>query len=930
MTAGAFFYQLFIAPLELLLESVYGIAMNILSQQGFAIFLMSMVMNILLLPLYNQADAIQAKERDIEKKMEPWVKHIRKTFKGDERFMMQQTYYRQNHYKPYYTLRSSLPLALQIPFFIAAYHFLSNLTELKYAALGPIQNLGAPDSLLTIGAVTLNLLPILMTVINIISSTIYTKGAPLKDKITLYGMALIFLVLLYDSPAGLVFYWTLNNLFSLVKNLFYRLKNPGRIIRVVTAVLGGVLLVFGIFFFQPESVNLKILVIALGLLLELPLVMNIIGKKPSPSFLSGKPNYKLFLCCGIILAVLTGVLIPSAVISSSPEEFIQLADFYSPLRHVLNASLFAVGTFIIWFGIFYYLMNSRAKKIFEVLIWIIAGCAIANYMFFGTNLGMLTKNLAFTGEAFQTISRRQIAKNLLVILAIAVLFTLLFSKKERLVHYVCYVLILAVACLSAVNVHRIQRVMPGLRATVDKMQQQEEKASIRLSKNGKNVVVMMMDRAISSYIPYMFQEKPGLKKQFDGFTWYPNTVSFGWHTNVGGPPLFGGYEYTPEEINKREQETLAEKHNEALKVMPVMFDQAGYEVTFCEPVYANYSWIPDLSAFDDYPQFRVFNTEEGQFNDFADTETQNKLWERNFFCYSLMKISPLWIQPDLYQDGFYNQRNAYFQKDSHIDQVCKDLSNAEGINSDFINSYSVLCALPGITETIESGNTFLALTNSVTHQPCLLNEPDYLPAVLINNTAYDEANQSRFTCNGRTMKVETLMHMTHYHVNMASLMKIGEWLDYLRANDLYDNTRIIIVADHGYPLNQFENNDFRLEVPDNEELMADYVDVMMAFNPLLLVKDFDAKGFTTDNSFMSNADVPTLATQGLIDHPTNPFTGKPIDSSAKDAESLHVFSTLPGDQEIHINNGNVFRAGYWYSVHDNLFDINNWAEMGKH
>lgn len=39
--------------------------------------------------------------------MDHWFRHIRKTFKGDERFMMIQTYYRQNDYKPVYVLRGS-------------------------------------------------------------------------------------------------------------------------------------------------------------------------------------------------------------------------------------------------------------------------------------------------------------------------------------------------------------------------------------------------------------------------------------------------------------------------------------------------------------------------------------------------------------------------------------------------------------------------------------------------------------------------------------------------------------------------------------------------------------------------------------------------------------------------------------------------------
>ena len=61
----------------------------------------------------------------------------------------------------------------------------------------------------------------------------------------------------------------------------------------------------------------------------------------------------------------------------------------------------------------------------------------------------------------------------------------------------------------------------------------------------------MLDRAISGYISYVFQEKPDLKEQFAGFTYYPNTVSFGNATNSGAPVLFGGYEYRPEEMSRR-------------------------------------------------------------------------------------------------------------------------------------------------------------------------------------------------------------------------------------------------------------------------------------------------------------------------------------------------------------------------------------------
>jgi membrane protein insertase Oxa1/YidC/SpoIIIJ len=57
-----------------------------------------------------------------------------------------------------------------------------------------------------------------MTFVNIISSYIYAANLGKNDKVQLWMLALLFLVLLYNSPSALVFYWTLNNIFSLVKN----------------------------------------------------------------------------------------------------------------------------------------------------------------------------------------------------------------------------------------------------------------------------------------------------------------------------------------------------------------------------------------------------------------------------------------------------------------------------------------------------------------------------------------------------------------------------------------------------------------------------------------------------------------------------------------------------------------------------------------
>ena len=212
-------FFLFVEPLKLLFEVIFFYAFKVTRSAGLSIVAMSLVINLLLLPLYFRADKLEKEQRFKKNKMSSWVKHINKTFKGDERIMMLQAYYRENHYKTTDVFKESLSLFLQIPFFIAAYSFLSGLQMLHGISLGPISDLSAPDALLHTGSLSINVLPILMTVINIISGFIYSEKGNIKDKAKILLIALVFLVLLYGSPSGLVFYWTLNNVFSLVKNI---------------------------------------------------------------------------------------------------------------------------------------------------------------------------------------------------------------------------------------------------------------------------------------------------------------------------------------------------------------------------------------------------------------------------------------------------------------------------------------------------------------------------------------------------------------------------------------------------------------------------------------------------------------------------------------------------------------------------------------
>ena len=145
-------------------------------------------------------------------------------------------------------------------------------------------------------------------------------------------------------------------------------------------------------------------------------------------------------------------------------------------------------------------------------------------------------------------------------------------------------------------------------------------------------------------------------------------------------------------------------------------------------------------------------------------------------------------------------------------------------------------------------------------------------------------------------------------------MHLADWFQYMKDNGVYDNTRIIIVSDHGPESNIITENDLPFEQDQ--------------FNAFLMVKDFNAKGgIKTDMTFMTNADVPSLSLKDLIENPVNPFTGNPI---TQDAKKEPVYIAMSGTQLLGTN-AYLFLLDpkQDYYVHDNLFDPKNWIPATK-
>jgi membrane protein insertase Oxa1/YidC/SpoIIIJ len=146
-----FLYNIIIYPITQIIELVFLLTLKIFSETGVSLIAVSAAVSVLCLPLYNVAEKWQHIERNIQKKLKPKADKIKAVFSGDERYMMMSAFYRQNHYHPVYALRGTLGLLIQIPFFIAAYTYLSHLDMLRGAKFLFINDLGVPDALIKLG-----------------------------------------------------------------------------------------------------------------------------------------------------------------------------------------------------------------------------------------------------------------------------------------------------------------------------------------------------------------------------------------------------------------------------------------------------------------------------------------------------------------------------------------------------------------------------------------------------------------------------------------------------------------------------------------------------------------------------------------------------------------------------------------------------------
>ena len=188
-------------PLYWLLYELY----RVIGNWGWSIVALVVVLKIAFYWLNSQAYKSMGKMKAIN----PKIMEMRERLKDNPQQMQMEMMkiYREEKVNP---LGGCLPIAVQIPFFIALYWVLLSSVEMRNAPwVGWIHDLAAPDPWF--------ILPLLMTATSMFQTWLNpTPPDPIQAKM-MWFMPLAFSVMFFFFPAGLVLYWLSNNILSIAQ-----------------------------------------------------------------------------------------------------------------------------------------------------------------------------------------------------------------------------------------------------------------------------------------------------------------------------------------------------------------------------------------------------------------------------------------------------------------------------------------------------------------------------------------------------------------------------------------------------------------------------------------------------------------------------------------------------------------------------------------
>lgn len=210
-------FEFIAVPLLHVLQLLHRVTRN----YGLDIILLTVIIKIAFLPL-TQRSMKSMKEMQ---KLQPQMAKIRERFKDkpDEMNKEMMELYRRHKVNP---IGGCLPMLLQIPVFVGLYSALMNTVELRHAPfLLWINDLSAPDRLgpWKLPFVQHPGIPVLTLIMgaSMLAQQWMTPSAgdPQQQKVMMI-MPIMFTFMFVNFPSGLVLYWLVNNILTIIQQYY--------------------------------------------------------------------------------------------------------------------------------------------------------------------------------------------------------------------------------------------------------------------------------------------------------------------------------------------------------------------------------------------------------------------------------------------------------------------------------------------------------------------------------------------------------------------------------------------------------------------------------------------------------------------------------------------------------------------------------------
>ncbi|MBD1399878.1 membrane protein insertase YidC [Pelovirga terrestris] len=183
---------------------------SFINNYGFSIILLTVCIKLIFWPLTQKS----YKSMQGMQKLQPEMKRLKEKYADDKQRLNQEmmSFYRDNKVNP---LGGCLPILIQIPVFFSLYKVLLDSIELRHAPfILWITDLSAKDPYY--------ITPIVMGASMFLQQKLTpTNLDPTQEKVMLM-MPIIFTFLFLNFPAGLVIYWLVNNLLTILQQLLIR------------------------------------------------------------------------------------------------------------------------------------------------------------------------------------------------------------------------------------------------------------------------------------------------------------------------------------------------------------------------------------------------------------------------------------------------------------------------------------------------------------------------------------------------------------------------------------------------------------------------------------------------------------------------------------------------------------------------------------